>query len=157
MNAEGYIYTYTDKVGSGIVVGRALVENAFEIDAYEFLALNGSWVQGIPSYADAKLNYGLLGEGDGGVVTISYGQGSVMWSNYFEQYLLFTGSWGSSMLFYASQTPYGPFEGPYYIETVLGYGVNVHPFWSPGGSHKTLYVSSGWDNVIHMYKLDFDC
>ncbi|TVY39241.1 hypothetical protein LCER1_G009219 [Lachnellula cervina] len=156
MNAEGYVYTYTNKDGSGIVVGRAAVGNAFEVDAYEFLTLKGSWVQGIPSYADAKTNYGLLGEGDGGVVPISYGQGSIMWSNYFNRYLLFTGSYGSSMMFYASQTPYGPFEGPYDIETVLGYGVNVHPFWSPDGSHQTLYVSSGWDNVINMYKLDFD-
>ncbi|TVY33186.1 hypothetical protein LOCC1_G007936 [Lachnellula occidentalis] len=156
MNAEGYVYTYTNKDGSGIVVGRAAVADAFEADAYEFLTLKGAWVKGIPSYADAKSNYGLMGEGDGGVVTISYGQGSIMWSNYFKQYILFTGSYGSQMMFYASATPYGPFDGPYNIESIMGYGVNVHPFWSPDGSHQTLYVSSGWNNVINMYKLDFD-
>lgn len=44
----------------------------------------------------------------------------------------------------------------YVLETIPGYGVNVHPFWSPDGSHKTLYVSSGVDNIIHMYKVEFD-
>ncbi|TVY65638.1 hypothetical protein LSUE1_G006974 [Lachnellula suecica] len=153
MAAEGYVYTYTNKNGpDGIVVGRAVVADAFNPNAYEFLNLKGTWVQGIPSYADAKLNYGVAGD----VVPISYGQGSAMWSNYLEKYMLFTGELGSAMMFYTSETPYGPFAGPYVIETVLGYGVNVHPFWSPDGSHKTLYISSGWNNTIHMYKLDFD-
>jgi hypothetical protein len=105
-NAEGYIYTYTNKNGSGIVVGRAKVANAFEADAYEFLKLDGTWVTGIPSYADAEENYGVQGD------VHSDGQGSIMFSNYFEQYMLFTGSYGSAMMFYTSDTLYGPWVGP---------------------------------------------
>lgn len=107
--AENYVYTYTNKDGlNGIVVGRAPVADAFDAGAYEFLRLDGNWVKGIPSYADAKANYGVLGD----VKPISFGQGSAMWSNYFEKYLLFTGEYGSSMMFYTSETPYGPFAGP---------------------------------------------
>lgn len=108
--AEGYIYTYTNKDGTGIVVGRAKTESAFEPDAYEFRKLDGTWVTGIPSLATAEAEYGV--EGD----VHSDGQGSMVYSNYFGQYLLFTGSYGATMMFYASDTPYGPFVGPVSLE-----------------------------------------
>jgi hypothetical protein len=107
--AENYMYTYNSKNGlDETIVGRASIASAFDADAYEFLHLNGTWVQGIPSYTDAKSNYGALGD----VKPIIFGQGSATGSNYFQKYLLFTGGYGSSMMFYASETPYGPFAGP---------------------------------------------
>ncbi|KAF8852570.1 hypothetical protein BDZ45DRAFT_749457 [Acephala macrosclerotiorum] len=150
MNAEGYIYTYTNGGPTGIIVGRALVADAFDINAYEFLRLDNLWIKGVPNKLEASLEYGVQG------IVHSDGQGSIMWSNYFEKYILFTSSYGSTMMFSASDTPYGPWTGLYELENIPGYGVNVHPFWSPDGSHKTLYLSSGQNNIIHMYKLEFE-
>jgi len=47
--------------------------------------LDRTWVTGIPSYADTESNYGVQGK------VHSDNQGSMMFSNYFENFTLFTG------------------------------------------------------------------
>jgi len=96
------------------------------------------------------MSYGVSG------TVASNGQGSIMYSNYFKKYILFTGTMGWNMNFHTSDTPYGPWSDEYGIMTTHCYGVNVHPEMSPDGDHKVLYVSSGIGNVITMYKLEFD-
>lgn len=150
LNAEGYIYTYSNGGTSptGMVCGRAKLADAFDATKYEFQKTDGSWVLGIPSANDTS--YGMQGP------IHSDGQGSIMWNNYFKKYMLFVCAFGNDMNFYTSDTPYGPWSAEYGLLHVLGYGVNVHPMWSPGGSHKTIYISSGWANIITMYRVDFD-
>lgn len=148
LNAEGYIYTYANNGPTGIVVGRALVANAFDATAYEFLQTSGAWVTGIPAADDTS--YGV----DGSIT--SDGQGSILFSNYFNKYMLFTGAYENFMSFYTSDTPYGPWSDAYSLATVPGYGVNIHPEFSPDGSHKTLYISSGINNIIEMHEINFN-
>ncbi|KAF8865582.1 hypothetical protein BDZ45DRAFT_668541 [Acephala macrosclerotiorum] len=69
LNAEGYIYTYTNGGATGIVVGRALLVNGFDSSKYEFLKTDGTWVTGILSSNDTS--YGCQGN------VHSDGQGSI--------------------------------------------------------------------------------
>lgn len=150
MNAEGYIYTYSNGGTSptGMVCGRAKLADAFDATKYEFQKTDGSWVEGIPKANDT--NYSMQGP------IHSDGQGSIMWNSYFQKYMLFVGTFGNDMNFYMSDTPYGPGSEEYGLLHVLRYGVNVHPQWSPGGNDKIIYISSGWANVITMYRVVFD-
>ncbi|KAL5325306.1 hypothetical protein ACEPPN_006431 [Leptodophora sp. 'Broadleaf-Isolate-01'] len=147
LNAEGYIYTYTNGGPSGLIIGRSKLQNAFDATKYEFLQTNGNWVTGIPKSND--MSYGVQGN------VHSDGQGSIVYSNYFRKYMLFTGAYGYYMNYYTSDTPYGPWSGQYGLAGRVGYGVNVHPEFSPGGSHRVLFVSSGAGDGIMMYKLEF--
>jgi hypothetical protein len=155
MKAKGYIYTYSQGGSSptGLVCGRAKIADAFNASAYEFQKTNGSWVRGIPKANDTS--YGMVREG--GEIH-SDGAGSIMWSNYFHKYMLFVCAFGNDMNFYTSDTPYGPWSEEYGLLHVLGYGVSVHPEWSPrgDGSDREIYISSGWGNIITMYKVNFD-
>ena len=148
MIAEGYLYTYSNGGPTGIIIGRVAVADAFDATKYEFLKTDGTWVQGIPKSTD--MSYGIQGK------IHSDGQGSIMWSNYFKKYLLFTCAFGQVMNFYTSDTPYGPWSDEYYLLQVPGYGVNVHPELSPDGNHQVLYISSGAENIITMYKIEFN-
>ncbi|KAG4436532.1 hypothetical protein IFR05_007970 [Cadophora sp. M221] len=147
LNAEGYIYTYSNGGPSGLIIGRSKLGNAFDATKYEFLKTTGKWVPGIPKSND--MSYGVQGN------VHSDGQGSIMYSNYFRKYMLFTGAYGYYMNFYTSDTPYGPWSGQYGVAGQVGYGVNVHLEFSPGGSHRVLYISSGAGDGIMMYKLEF--
>lgn len=154
MKADGYIYTYSQGGSSptGLVCGRSHISSAFDASAYEFQKTDGSWARGIPKANDT--DYGMMRQG--GVIH-SDGAGSIFWSNYFRKYMLFVCAFGNDMNFYTSETPYGPWSEEYGLLHVLGYGVSVHPQWSPGGdsSDREIYISSGWGNVITMYKVNF--
>ncbi|KAL2062074.1 hypothetical protein VTL71DRAFT_6340 [Oculimacula yallundae] len=146
--AEGYIYTYTNGGPNGLIVGRAPLSSAFDATAYEFRKTTGAWVPGIPTKSD--MSYGVDGD------VHSDGQGSVFFNNYLKKYMFFVGAYGYYMNFYTSATPYGPWSAEYTVASEVGYGINVHPEFSPNGDHSTLYVSSGAaDGVIRMRKLVF--
>lgn len=104
LNAEGYIYTYTNGGATRIVFGRALLADAFDASKYEFLKIDGTRFIGIPSSNDTS--YGCPG-GD----VLSNGQGSILYSSYFNKDLLFTDACGLFMNFYTSDTPYKPWVG----------------------------------------------
>ena len=154
LKAEGYVYVYSQGGSSpaGVVCGRAKISSAFDASAYEFQKTNGTWVQGIPMANDTS--YGMSRAG--GVIH-SDNMGSIMWSNYFLKYMMFVCAYENDINFYLSDTPYGPWSEEYGLLHALGYAVGVHPQWSPGGdgSHKEIYISSGWQNVITMYKVNF--
>ncbi len=102
LNAEGYIYTYSNGGATGIVVGRAKLADAFDATKYEFLKVDGTWSIGIPLLSD--MSYGVQG------AIHSDGQGSIMYNSYFKKYMLFTNAYEQFMNFYASDTPYGPWS-----------------------------------------------
>ena len=78
-----------------------------------------------------------------------------MYSNYLQKYMLFTGAYGTYMNFYTSDTPYGPWTGRNILAINTGYGINVHPQFSPGGDHRILYVSRGTQDGITMHRAEF--
>ncbi|PVH75686.1 hypothetical protein DL98DRAFT_316304 [Cadophora sp. DSE1049] len=147
LKAEGYIYVYSNGEPENFVVGRAKLSNAFDATKYQFLKKTETWVTGIPKANDTS--YGIQG------YVRSSGQGSIMYSNYLKKYLLFTGAYGYYMNFYTSDTPYGPWSGRYILTVECGYEINVHPQFSPGGNHRILYISSGAQDGITMYKVEF--
>jgi hypothetical protein len=154
LKADGYVYVYSQGGSSptGVVVGRAKLSSAFSASAYEFQKTDGAWVYGIPLANDTS--YGMSRKG--GFIH-SDGMGSVMWSNYFRKYFMFVCAYGNDMNFYTSDRPYGPWSEEYNMLHVLGYGIGVHLQWSPGGdgSHRKIYISGGWDNVITVYEVNF--
>ncbi|KAK0105074.1 hypothetical protein ONS96_004477 [Cadophora gregata f. sp. sojae] len=143
LKAEGYVYVYSNGASSNFVVGRVKLRDAFDATKYEFLKKTGNWVTGIPKANDTS--YGVQGH------VMSNGQ----YSNYLKKYILFTGAYGYYMNFYTSDTPYGPWSGRYILTIQCGYGINVHPEFSPGGDHRVLYISSGAADGITMYKVEF--
>lgn len=153
--AENYIYSYTVS-GSNVLVGRVRPANnaPFSADNYEFLSSDGqTWVPGIPSAADAG-NFNMVTSQQGGWGCSVYG--SAMYSNYFNQYMLFCDDYENFFNFYTSDTPYGPWSDQYQIiKGVQGYGSMVHPGYSPGGSNKVLYISQGPNTVFDVWKVTF--
>jgi len=160
LKAEGYIYTYSNGGAggkSGLVIGRAKIAEAFNPSAHEFLKTDGSWVKGIPRLDDTS--YGIPGKtyvGTGSKGIHSNGPGSIFFSNYFKKYIIFVCAYGNDINFHTSDTPYGPWSEEYRLIRNPGYAITVHPHWSPGGSHKEIYISSCHKNVITMFKVVFD-
>lgn len=135
--AEGYIYSYTVS-GQNVLVGRvgpSSADAAFSASNYEFLSSDGkTWVPGIPSTAEAG-NFNMVTSNPGGWGCAVYG--SVMYSNYFQQYMLFCDADELFFNFYTSDTPYGPWGEQYQIlKDVPGYG-------SMGEWYCFFFVSGG--------------
>ncbi|KAH7412838.1 hypothetical protein BKA64DRAFT_702953 [Cadophora sp. MPI-SDFR-AT-0126] len=153
INAEGYIYTYSNAGLTGIVVGRAKLAEAFDASKYEFLRGDGRWVRGIPKRND--IGYGIQTIGKNQNKIHSNNQGSIMYNKYLRKYMLFTCMFGHATNFYMSETPYGPWTTEYrLLDNTPGYGINVHPEMSE--DHRVLYISSGtMQNVISMWKVEF--
>ncbi|CZT07316.1 uncharacterized protein RCO7_07303 [Rhynchosporium graminicola] len=152
INAEGYIYTYSNGGITGIIVGRAKVADAVDTSKYEFLRHDGNWVQGIPKSND--VGYGIKTIGQEQAKIHSDGQGSIMFNKHLNKYMLFTCMFGHATSFYMSDTPYGPWTPEYRLLDEPGYGINVHPSMSE--DHRILYISSGtMENIISMWKVEF--
>ena len=152
----GYIYSYTVQ-GTNVLVGRVNATNdaAFTASNYEFLSSDGTtWVPGIPAAADAG-NFNMVTVDQTGWDCGVYG--SVIYSNYFNKYMLFCDADELFFNFYVSDTPSGPWSEQYQIiKGVSGYGTMVHPEYSPDGSHKVLYVSQGPNTIFDVWKVTFD-
>lgn len=156
MKADGYLYMYTNAGPTGIVVGRTKVADAFKPETYSFLRLDGSWVPGIPAHKDTAYGIQTIGQEQGKIH--SDNQGSIMWNAYLGRYVLFTCMYGSSMNFYMSENPWGPWSQQYTLLETHGYGVNVHECFLREGEHggRVLYISSGsMGNVITMWRVEF--
>ncbi|KAG4425307.1 hypothetical protein IFR04_001457 [Cadophora malorum] len=69
--------------------------------------------------------------------------GSIMYSHYFGNTCSLQARMGTYRNFYTSDTLYGPWNGRYILAINIGYGINVHPQFSPGGDHRIWNVSSG--------------
>ena len=155
--SDGYIYAYTVESGN-VIVGRAQASNPeifSSASAYEFLKSDGqTWTPGIPSKSEAA-DYNMITAQPGGWGCGVYG--SVMYSNYFKQYMLFCNADEYFFNFYVSPTPYGPWSEQYQLlKNVNGYGSMAHPEYSPGGSHKELYISQGPNSVFNVWKVTFN-
>ncbi|CAF9918826.1 MAG: hypothetical protein GOMPHAMPRED_001647 [Gomphillus americanus] len=166
MAAEGYIYSYTVEdsgMSSGffathnMIVGRASINDRdifSSTTAWEFyMPSTQSWVSGIPLRTDApKYN---LQTASGKWNCAVYG--TVMWSNYFNKYMLFCDLLENEFNFYTADRPEGPWSEEYQLITgVSGYGSMVHPEYSEDGSHKALYISMGPDTEFEIWRVEFD-
>ncbi|CAL3964017.1 unnamed protein product [Diplocarpon coronariae] len=150
--ADGYIYTYSNGGPTGIVIGRAKLNEAFDASKYEFMRTDGQWVVGIPQQDDGGYGIQTTGQEQGKIH--SDGQGSIMYNRYLEKWMLFTCMYGWSANFYLSNTPYGPWSTQYtLLGETEGYGINVHPSMSE--DPRVLYLSSGTaENIITMWKIE---
>ena len=159
-----YIYTYSAGGPSGLIVGRVPVSNdaAFTASNYQFLTYNSnpsaaaSWVSsGIP--ASSSNTYGMTsGSAGGGFGCGVYG--SAFYNNYLNKYMLVCDADMWFMNFFIADNPWGPWSTQYQLLNGgwEGYGTMAHPEFSPGGSHKELYVSQGPDGPFNMFKVTFD-
>lgn len=162
MRVGNYIYNYHVATEYQVIVGRVPANmSAFDADAYEYLTHESAlsddpvWVPGVPLQADAA-SYGMkANSSNSNFVCQTYG--SIFFNNYFKRYMMFCSLdllWG---YFYLAENPWGPWSEPYTIinEGLTGYGLEVHPSYSPNGDHSELYVSIGQGGVFYMYKLSF--
>lgn len=152
INAEGYIYIYSAGGPTKMMVTRVPADDSvFDATKYESLTLNQTWVNGIAQNTDNM--YGMQSS-DTQFACGTYG--SAFYSNYFNQYVLICNIFELFTHMYVSDTPYGPFTGPYeLLSGVDGYGSMAHPSYSPGGSHKELYFSQGPNSKFNMFKVTF--
>lgn len=154
-HADGNIYIYCigDGVWDSVIVGRAPVNNAFDISTYKFMEASGEWDDAgvIPQKGDTS--YGMPGS------SVSNSQGSIMYNNHLGKYMLFCGTFGRQASFYLADTPVGPWSQSYPLlesPDAMRYGVNVHPDLFPQRNGKELLFSWGTNVVLTMYKLTFN-
>lgn len=153
INAEGYIYIYSYGGPSKLMVSRVKADDSvFDATQYQTLSYSSqSWVGGIPEKTDNT--YGMKSS-DNQFSCATYG--SAFYSNYLNKYVIICNIYMAATNMYVSDTPYGPFTGPYMLLSgINGYGSMAHPEYSPGGSHKELYFSLGPNSKFHMYKVNF--
>ncbi|KAF2153582.1 hypothetical protein K461DRAFT_278392 [Myriangium duriaei CBS 260.36] len=165
MREGDYIYNYNVDGGAGnVMVGRVKASDAaFDRTQYEYLTYASSntskpvWKKGIPTIAGASAFGMTTAEANGRFACQHYGD--VYFNNYFERYMLLCNCFNDYTLFYLASNPWGPWSQGYLLlmpPNRLGYGVNAHPSYSPGGNHKTMYFSQGPNTVFNLYKVEFN-
>lgn len=163
IRVQQYIYNYNQQGPFGnILVGRVKAgDAAFDASRYEYLVFppdnktSPVWKRGIPK-AENAAQYGMrTAESDGRFACQPYG--SVIWSNYFQKYMLMCTLYLHYTFFYLAPNPWGPWTRGYNLlpgdSGWSGYGVSAHPRYSTKDNE--LYFSQGPSGPLNMFKLTF--
>jgi hypothetical protein len=155
-----YIYTYSMKGPSNIIIGRVPADDSvFNASNYQFLAWNSDsdWISGIPERTTTTIG-ATTANADGKFGCEMYG--SVFFSDYFGQYVMVCNIFLSFTNMYVSPTPYGPWSEEYQLLSVStdaqvagSYGSMVHPEYPIDNG---FYMSMGPNGIFHMYQFNFD-
>jgi hypothetical protein len=160
---DRYIYNYNQQGPFGnILVGRVKAgDAAFDASKYEYLVFPPDskttpvWKRGIPT-VDNVDQYGMrTAESNGRFVCQPYG--SVIWSDYFQKYMLMCTLYLHYTFFYLAEKPWGPWTRGYNVLSGnsgwVGYGISAHPRYS--AKDNELYFSQGPNGQLNMFKLTF--
>jgi len=164
LRSGAYIYNYnTQGTFGNIIVGRVKANDAaFDASKYEYLVFPTSdkaapvWKRGIPAAKDVS-RYGMrTAESSRRFACGQYG--SVIWSSYFQRYMLMCTLYYSFSFFYLAEKPWGPWSTGYKVLSSEsgwgGYGISAHPGWS--SKPNELYFSQGPNGPLNMFKLTFE-
>lgn len=164
LRSRAYIYNYNQQGPFGnIIVGRVKANDAaFDARNYEYLVFPADseatpvWKRGIPAAIDVA-RYGMRTAETGGRFACSQ-YGSVVWSSYFQRYMLMCNLYLDYTFFYLAKEPWGPWTRAYMLLSASsgwnGYGISAHPGWSSKSNE--LYFSQGPNGPLNMFKVTFD-